>query len=583
MKNYKYYKNKRLIWLKDFLKQYIPYYKDYITKFIYAFIGIVLVAGGTSGTAYVIKPLLDDIFINKDQEMLHLLPFAVIALYSAKGFGRYIQAYYISYIGQDIIRKVRDKLFAHILKMDLAFFNSKHGGELISRITNDINRIQLAVSNQIASLAQEILTIIALVAMVIYQSAELAFYGLIVMPIAIYPLALLAKKMKILSFKSQEKNSDITAHLSESFNNIEMIKASSTVNLETKRFAKHNQEFFNINIKAVKTNELVSPIMEILGSIAVATVIIIGGQYVIDDKLSVGSFFSFMTALFMLYTPIKRLSSLYNSLQDALAANERINELFALKAEIKSGNEKLSNNIQKISFNNVSLKFDDKYALNDLTLEASKGETIALVGDSGGGKSSLINTLVRFYDTTSGNIIIDDKNIKDITIDSLRNSISIVTQRVYIFNDTIAQNIAYGQEFDETKVIKVLKQAHAYDFVSTLEKGINTILDEFGTNLSGGQRQRIAIARALYKNPQILILDEATSALDNESEAIITEVLEEVSKDKITFVIAHRLSTIKNADKIAVFKNGKIICQGAEEELLKSCVEYQRLYNLANI
>ncbi len=565
--------------MKQFFKQYIPYYKDYIRKFVYAFIGILLVAGGTSGTAYIMKPLLDDIFINKDQEMLMILPIMVIALYAAKGFGRYIQAYYISYIGQDIIRKIRDKLFKHILHLDLTFFNAKHGGELISRITNDINRIQAAVSNQIASLIQEILTIVALVAMVIYQSAELAFYGLVVMPIAVYPLTVLAKKMKLLSFRSQEKNSDITAHLSESFNNIEIIKASSAVDLETSRFKKHNQDFFNINIKAVKTNELVSPIMEILGAVAVATVIIVGGQYVIDGDLTPGAFFSFLTALFMLYTPIKRISSLYNQMQDALAANERINELFALKAEIVSGEHNISKDINTISFNDIGLKFEDKEALKSINLEAKKGETIALVGDSGGGKSSLINTLVRFYDSTSGNITIDNQNIKDIKLDDLRNSISIVTQRVYIFNDTIGQNIAYGQEYCEQKVNNALKKAHAYDFVNALDDGMDTMLDEFGTNLSGGQRQRIAIARALYKDPQILILDEATSALDNESEAIITEVLQKVSTDKITFVIAHRLSTIKNATKIAVFKDGSIVCQGTQEELLNTCTEYQRLHN----
>jgi len=282
----------------------------------------------------------------------------------------------------------------------------------------------------------------------------------------------------------------------------------------------------------------------------------------------------------MLYTPIKRISSLYNQMQDALAANERINELFALQPKIVSGTNTLDSNINRISFNDIGLKFDEKDALKNINLEANKGETIALVGDSGGGKSSLINTLVRFYDSTSGNITIDNQDIKDLSLNSLRDNISIVTQRVYIFNDTIGQNIAYGQDYCEQKVIDALKKAHAFDFVNNLEDGINTILDEFGTNLSGGQRQRIAIARALYKNPQILILDEATSALDNESEAIITEVLQEVSKDKITFVIAHRLSTIKNANKIAVFKNGCVVCQGTQKELLDTCVEYQRLQNI---
>ncbi|MEA2050772.1 MAG: ABC transporter ATP-binding protein [Campylobacterota bacterium] len=569
--------------MKQFFKQYIPYYKDYIRKFIYAFIGILLVSIGTSGTAYVIKPLLDDIFINKDLDMLAILPYVVIALYAAKGFGRYIQAYYISYIGQDIIRRVRDKLLGHILNLDLVFFNSKHGGELISRITNDINRIQNAVSNQIAKIIQETLTIIALVAVVIYQSSELAFYGLVVLPLAFYPLSLLAKKMKKLSFKSQEKNSDITSNLSETFNNIEIIKANNTSQMELDRFKKYNKEFFSLNIRAVKTNELVSPFMEILGAVAVAVVITIGGKQVIEGEMTVGTFFSFMTALFMLYTPIKSLSSLFNKLQDAIAANERINELFSLKPEILSGELKLSNDIQKINFENIRLSFGDKIALNNINLEAKKGETIALVGDSGGGKSSLINTLIRFYDTTNGSIVIDNQNIKEFTLQSLRDSISIVTQRVYIFNDTIGKNISYGQEFNKQKVISALEKAHALSFVNDLEHGIDTILDEFGTNLSGGQRQRIAIARALYKDPKILILDEATSALDNESESIITEVLNEVSSNKITFIIAHRLSTIKNANKIAVFKDGQIICQGDEKQLLQNCSEYKRLHNLANI
>ena len=565
----------------DFFKHYLQYYKNYKVKFFYVLIGIILVSVGTGGTAYIIKPLLDDVFINKDVGMLEVIPLIVIALYFAKGIGRYIQAYYIAYIGQDIIRIVRDKLLKHILNLDLEFFSSKHTGELISRITNDINRIQAAISNQVARIIQESLTIVALIGVVIYQSPELAFYGLIVLPLSLYPLTVLAKKMKKLSFSSQEKNSDILSHLSEIFSNIEIIKAYNAKQKELKTFEKHNKQFFNINIKAVKTNELVSPIMEILGAIAISVVITVGGHQVINGDMSVGTFFSFMTALFMLYTPIKALSSLYNKLQDALAANERINELFELKAKIISGNNELKK-CDSIEFKNVQLKYDNKIALNNISLNVKKGETIALVGDSGGGKSSLINTLIRFYDINEGDILFDNTSIKNIDIKSLRENISIVTQRIYIFNDTISSNVAYGHDIDEQKVIEALKLAHAYDFVVDMKDGINTILDESGSNLSGGQRQRIAIARALYKNPQILILDEATSALDNESESIITEVLEEISKDKITFVIAHRLSTIKNASKIAVFKAGKIICCDTQDNLLKSCDEYKRLYNLAH-
>lgn len=567
----------------DFFKQYIPYYANYKLKFFYAFIGMLMVAGGSSGSAYVIKPLLDEIFIAKDQQMLEILPFFVIVLYFAKGFGGYIQAYYISYVGQDIIRQVRDKLLSHILTLDIDFFQKRHGGELISRITNDINKIQNTVSSHIAEFLREVLTIIALVGVVIYQSPELAFYGLVVMPIAIYPLSRLAKKMKKLSFKSQESISDITSHLSETFNNIEIIKANSTEELESTKFGQYNQKFFNVSIKSVKTNELVSPLMETLGAVAVAAVIIIGGHQVIEGTLTVGAFFSFMAALFMLYTPIKRLSSLYNKMQSALAANERINQILALESEIPSGSEAFPEKLEKIEFKNVQLKYDEKVALEGISLEANLGETIALVGDSGGGKSSLVNLIPRFYEANEGEILFNDMNIKELNSVALRDNISIVTQRVYIFNDTVAANIAYGQEIDEQRVIEVLKQAHAYEFVQGLSQGIHTTLDEFGVNLSGGQRQRIAIARALYKNPKILILDEATSALDNESESIISEVIGEISKDKITFIIAHRLSTIKHANNIAVFKQGKIVCMGSEAELKSSCKEYQRLHNLANI
>ena len=284
--------------MKEFYKHYLPYIKNYKLKFFFAVIGMIMVAGGTAGTVYIIQPLLDDIFINKDKEMLQLMPYLVIAIYSVKGIGAYVQKYYISYIGQDIVRKIRDKLLKHILELDMAFFHKKRGGELISRITNDINRIQQAVSNYVADMIRELLTIIGLIAVAIYQSAELSFYGLIVLPLALIPLSKLAKKMKKLSFKSQESISDITSHLSETFNNVELIKANSTNHIELKNFEKHNQNFFNVTIRTVKTNSLVSPIMEIIGSIGFAVVIVVGGTQVINGTLTTGSFLSFTTALF---------------------------------------------------------------------------------------------------------------------------------------------------------------------------------------------------------------------------------------------------------------------------------------------
>jgi subfamily B ATP-binding cassette protein MsbA len=565
--------------MKHFFKQYLPYYKDYKKQFIYAVIGMVMVSAGTSGTAYVIKPVLDDIFVSKSKEMLYLLPLAIVFLYALKGFGRYIQTYYIAYIGSDIIRRVRNKFLKHILQQDLNFFHGKHGGELLSRVLGDIGAIQGAVSSTVSSIIMETITIISLICVVIYQSPKLAFFGLIVLPTIFYPLSKLAKKMKNLSREAQERSAILTSILSEIFNNIELIIANNSQKFKFNHFDIESKNIFHIGMRGVKTNALVSPIMEVVGSIAAAVVVIIGGLEVINGQMTVGTFFSFMTALFMLYTPIKKLSSTYNGFQVALAANERINNIFNTKNEILEGDEKLTQKINSVTFKDVSLKYDSTLALKNINLDAKIGEKIALVGDSGGGKSSLVNLILRFYDPSQGQILFNDKNIKDYTFQSLRDAISIVTQRVYIFNDTVANNIAFGYELDEQRVLDALKQAHALDFVQNLEHGIHTQLDEFGTNLSGGQRQRIAIARALYKKPQILIFDEATSALDNKSESIIIKVLDEVSKDKITFVIAHRLSTIKSADKIAVFKDGNIVCQDSETNLLKNCDEYKRLHN----
>ncbi len=563
--------------LKLILKRFSPYFKDYIPYFIFAIIGMILASSGTAVSAYLVKPLLDKIFIAKDKEMLNLLPYAIIAVYFAKESGRYMQAYFTAYIGHDIIRRFRNKILQNILTLDISFFHEYRTGELISRNTNDVERIRMVVSNLIPEFFREIFTIIGLVAVVVYQSPELSFFALIIMPLAVYPISKLAKKMKKISRLSQEKISDITSRLSEIFNNIEIIKANSAEEYEYKKFAKENQKYFTLTMKGVKIAELVSPMMETLGSIGVATVIIIGGNQVIEGEMTVGSFFSFLTALFMLYTPIKRISGLYNRMQDAVAASERIFFLLDKKPSIKGGNKKMPELIESIEFNNVTLKYGKKTALRNISLKVNKSEFLALVGDSGGGKSSLVNLLVRFFDPSNGKILINNTDIKEFRLKSLRDSIAIVTQRVYIFNDTVAANISYGYEIDEKRVIEALKKANAYEFIMEMKDGIYSKLDEFGATLSGGQRQRIAIARAIYKNPKILILDEATSALDSKSEKKITEALEYLIHDKITFVIAHRLSTVKKADRIVVLKHGQIEAIGNDEYLHVNSKEYLKL------
>ncbi|WP_109146142.1 ABC transporter ATP-binding protein [Campylobacter concisus] len=563
--------------LKDVLKRFGPYFKDYIPHFIFAIIGMGLASGGTAVSAYLVEPVLNKIFVEKNEKLLYILPCAIIAIYVIKNIGTFMQAYFTAYIGQDTIRRFREKMVANLLNLDMDFFNEFRTGELISRTTNDIDRIRSIVSSIIPELTRESVTIIGLLCVVIYQSPKLAFFALVVMPVAIYPISRLAKRMKKISKQSQEKTSDITSALSEIFTNIEIIKANNAQEYEHSRFVDENNKFFRLNLKSVKIEQLVSPLMETIGSIGVAAVIIIGGKDVIDGHINMGAFFSFLTALFMLYTPLKRIVNIYNKMQDAIAASERTFFLMDKVSQIKDGQKELNEEINLIKFKGVRLSYGDKEVLKGINLEANKSEFIALVGSSGGGKSSLMNLLMRFYDVNGGEILINGINLKDIKIHSLRQNIGLVTQRVYIFNDTVAKNVAYGREFNEDAVINALKLANAYEFVSKLDDGINTILNEFGTNLSGGQRQRIAIARALYQNPQILIFDEATSALDNESEKEITKAINNLRSKKIIFVIAHRLSTVENADKIAVLSDGKIIDSGSDEELSKRNEIYARL------
>jgi len=563
--------------MQQLFKQYLPYLLEYKRQFIFAILGMIAVAIGTAGSAHLIKHVLDDVFINRDKEMLIFMPFLLIGVFSLKGIGQYVQTYYMSYMGLNVVKTLRNNLVKHLTYQDMRFFQTMHTGEILSRITNDITRIQVTVTSIIPYLMRESLTIVALTAYVIYMSPKLAFYFLIIMPLALYPLSRLAKKMKKYSKLSQESTSSMTARIAEIFSNIEVIKSNSTQELEAKKFELENQNVFKYLLKQVKINALTSPIMEILGSVAIGAVIYIGGMEVIENRMSVGSFFAFATALFMLYTPIKKISKLYNQAQDAVVANERMFELLNMKAKITSGEKKLENKITSIAFQDVSLNYKDKIALNHISFEMKKGQTIALVGDSGAGKSSFVNLLVRFYDPNRGKIVINDIDNKKLTLNSLHQNIAYVTQRIYIFNDTIANNIAYGEEFNKKRVIEALRKSYALEFVEKLERGIDTMLSENGNNLSGGQRQRIALARALYKHPSVLILDEATSALDNKSEMLIQKALEALKDEMITITVAHRLSTIESADTILVFREGKIVCKDTHQNLLNSCEEYQKL------
>jgi len=520
---------------------------------------------------------MDGIFIAHDRSQLLRLPVLIVGLYFIQSVGRYIQTVDLAYVGEDVVRKVRDRLLGHVLGFDFGFFGSRRGGELISRITNDIARIRAAVSQHISIVFRESLSLIAYISVAIYQSPRLAFYGLIVVPLAALPLAYFAKKVKRLSHRSQEKDSDITSRLAEIFNNMEIIKAHNSEDFELSRFKRDNLEFRRINMKGVRVREIASPFMEFTGSIAVATVIWFGGLQIIEGSLTAGQFASFATALFLIYTPLKRISKIYNQMLEAVAASERIWDMLDRRAEIHGGNTILDGPIQCLRFEDVCLNYGEVQALKGVSLELKRGEMIAVVGDSGGGKSSLAALIPRLYALSSGKLLVDDIDIRELDLASLRRRIGMVTQRVYVFRDTVAVNVAYGLEVDADRVEDALRRAGAWDFVAGMEEGIFTVLEEFGSNLSGGQRQRLAIARALYRQPDILILDEATSALDNVSEAAIQKALEDIAPECITLVIAHRLSTVELADRIFVLKDGLIVADGTQAELLANSEEYRRL------
>ncbi|EIU9967378.1 ABC transporter ATP-binding protein [Campylobacter coli] len=565
--------------LKDVLIRFKPFYKKYKKEFAIAIFGMILTSIGTAGSFASLKPILDYIFVEKNEALLYTLPFLLVVIYILKNLGFYLQTYYLSFIGMDTLRILRFEVLKNLLRLDIDFFKRNRNGELVSRCTNDINALQSIVSNIIPDFFRELLTIVGLLIVVFYQSPTLAFFALVVLPCAIFPLVHFARKLKKYARSIQETNSDLLSRLSEIFSNIELIKASNTQNKEGEKFAKQNNELCRLNLKSTRIDALTSPLMEIIGSLGVAAVIIIGGREVIHGTMSVGSFFAFITALFAIYTPLKRLSSLYGKLQGAIAASERTFYLLDLEPQILNGSKNLES-IERVKFKQVEFAYENPYksVLKDINFEFNKGEILALVGTSGGGKSSIINLLMRFYDKQKGEILLNDLDISEFSIESLHDRIGLVTQNIYLFNDSFAENIAYSEEPNEEKIIKALKLANAYDFVQEMG-GIYAEIKEHGKNLSGGQKQRIAIARALYKNPDLLIFDEATSALDNESEKAIIETIENLKKDRLILMIAHRLSTIENADKIAVIDQGQMIAIGTNEELLQSCELYQKFKN----
>ncbi|BDQ29560.1 ABC transporter ATP-binding protein [Helicobacter ailurogastricus] len=546
--------------MKLFFRRFAPFLKGHIGSFVWIVLASLIVALSTAWGTYLVKPTLDGIFINKDTQMLSVLPFLVIVAYLGKSGGVYIQTYFTNYIGLDIIKNLRHKMLETMLCMEIGFFERTKKGELISRITNDIALVRASLSNYLAESVREFLSVVGLICVVIYQSPELSMIGLVIMPLAAIPLSKIIKKVKKLSKENQETNACMTARLSEIFHSVEVIKTSNGEDLELQAFQKENQTCFNLSLKSIKYAEISSPLMEFLGSIAIALIIYLGGLEVIKGHISVGAFFSFITALFMLYTPLKRLVRIASNFQEALVAGERIYEILERKPAICDGANTLEGPITNITFTHVDLAYRDNSApaLQGINLNLHSNQIVALQGKSGSGKSSLVNLILRLHKPTSGQITINNIPLQDLQQKSLRAQIGIVTQKVFIFSGSVAENVAYGLDIDEDRVIKCLEQAQAWEFVAHLG-GLNALLEEFGANLSGGQRQRIAIARALYKEASVLIFDEATSALDRDTEENIKQTIYSLKENRLIIMISHNPASLQMATHIYNLEGGRLV------------------------
>ncbi|MDD4071180.1 MAG: lipid A export permease/ATP-binding protein MsbA [Desulfobacterales bacterium] len=556
------------------------------SKLVMAMVCMIIVAGSTSATAFLVKPVLDDIFFKKNLTMLKLVPFVIAIMYVIRGAGMYGQEYFMSYVGEDIIRKLRNNLYSRIQDLSLAFFYKEKTGVLMSRITNDVNIIKQMVATAVTSSLRDIFTIIGLTGVIFYRDWKMALCAIVVLPVAFYPVYVFGRRVRRVSTGCQESMANLSSFLHETFAGNKIVKAFGMEDYEKQRFYDRTSNLFQLEMKAVVAKSISSPIMECLGGIGISFIIWYGGYKVINGTSTAGTFFSFMTAVLLLYDPVKKLSHLNNSVQQGLAATDRVFDIIEKESDIKESETPviITRGPHRVTYRDVSFQYDgtdDSMVLKGLNLDVKPGEIIALVGTSGGGKTSLVNLLPRFYDVSGGGIFIDGIDIRNASIASLRDQIAMVTQEPILFNDSVGSNIAYGNpDATAAQIEKAAKAAYAYDFIQHLPQKFDTSIGELGSRLSGGEKQRICIARALLKDAPVLILDEATSALDAESEMLVQKALENLMKGRTTFVIAHRLATIGYANRIIVIVDGRIVEEGSHDQLLALRGEYHKLHQM---
>lgn len=565
-------------------KRLLGYAWHYSTVFMLAIVGMAVVASTEAGFAWIMKPMLDGTFVDRDPTIIRWLPLGLLAIFIVRGVGGFISTYGMEHVGRNIIRDMRKQMFSSLMRLPASFYDQTSSGQLTSKLIYDVEKVAQAATKAVTIVVRDTFTIIGLLVLMFYTSWKLAIVFLLIGPIITVLVVFVSKRFRRISQRIQTSMGNVTQLSQQITEGHQVVKIFGGENCEDQQFAKANEYNRRQNMKLAATRAISVPTSQFLGACGLAVILFFATSPEMLEALTVGTFMSFVAASMLLLAPMKRLTMVQSTVQQGIAAAQSVFLLLDEEAEKDTGKKRIEKTAGKLEFRNVSFSYspEGNAVLQEINFLADAGKTVALVGRSGSGKSTLASLLPRFYDISEGEILLDDIPLRDITLKSLREQISLVSQDVILFNDTVANNIAYGSlsECSEEEILAAAKAAHALEFIETLPQGLQTMVGDKGVLLSGGQRQRIAIARALLKNAPIIILDEATSALDNESERHIQGALSDLMKNRTTLVIAHRLSTVENADQILVLRDGRIVESGRHAELLSAGKDYAALYQM---
>lgn len=564
-------------------KRILHYSKPYWWRIVISMAASLCVGGTDAAIAWMVEPLLKKIFSERDMTIFILVPVALIIVFLFRGVARFLQGYYVQTAGQLAIQDIRNEVYRKQIGLPLRYFTDNPTGTLMSRIMSDVGQMQQGVANIVTSLLRDGVTAIGLLGVIFYRNWQLALITFIVLPLTAVPAQKIGKRIKNLAKQSLGQMGEITSILQETFSGIKVVKAFRQERSVVDRFSRTNFGLYRYLRKSIKYESLHTPIMEIITSFGVAGVIWFGGSQVMDGKMTAPEFFSFLTAMVMLYGPIKKVLSAYNTVQQAMGAAERVFEVIDHPTDIQDPPDPVEPGTVRgsVELRNVSFSYDDEEVLRDVSFTAGRGEVVALVGPSGAGKTTVMSLIPRFYDVTGGAVVIDGIDVRRLRLDDLLCQIALVDQETILFNETIANNIRLGNsDASLEEVERAARSAFAHDFIMEMPEGYDTNIGDRGVRLSGGQRQRLCIARAILKNAPILLLDEATSALDTESEHMVQQALANLMKNRTTLVIAHRLSTVLHADRIVVIDKGEVVEVGTNDELLARDGLYRKLYDM---